>query len=83
MRSARAESRVISTRLGLDAAAAKERLNKVRITPAMTFRIMTVSVKAAPPLIKRCSKSAVLTSVQLLVQSMYLLLGIPNLVVMS
>ena len=55
MRSARAESRVISTRLGFDAAAAKEKVRKIRLTPATTFRIMTVSVKAAPPLIKTCN----------------------------
>src|SRR6202795_472992 len=70
MRSARVEQRVISTRLGLDAAAAKAKLTltKIRLTPAMNFRIMTVSVEAAPPLIKT-SRLAVLTSMQLRVQS--------------
>src|SRR3979411_2893034 len=68
MRSARVEPRVISTRLGLDAAAAKEKLIKIRLTPAMNFRIMTVSVEAAPPLIKT-SKPPVLTSMQIRVQS--------------
>jgi hypothetical protein len=43
---------VIKTRLGLEAAAAKEKQRKIKLTPAKTFRIMTVSVKAAPPLIK-------------------------------
>jgi hypothetical protein len=43
---------VINTRLGLEAAAAKEKQRKIRPTPANTFRIMTVSVKAASPLIK-------------------------------
>src|SRR6267378_2841230 len=52
MRSARVEERVISTRLGLDAAAAKAKLAKIRLTPAMNFRIITVSVEAASPLIK-------------------------------
>src|SRR5258707_11928398 len=57
MRSARVEQRVISTRLGLDAAAAKERLIKIRLTPATNFRIMTVSVEAAPALIKTSTPS--------------------------
>ncbi len=52
MRSARVEPRVISTRLGFDEAAAKEKLAKIRLTPAMNFRIITVSVEAAPALIK-------------------------------
>src|SRR5258708_40155093 len=52
MRSARVEQRVINTRLGLDAAAAKEKLIKIRLTPAINFRIMTVSVEGAPALIK-------------------------------
>src|ERR1700687_2453794 len=70
MRSARVEERVIRTRLGLDAGAAKEKLTltKIRLTPAMNFRIMTVSVEAAPPLIKT-SRLPVLTSMQLRVQS--------------
>src|SRR6202140_3387478 len=70
MRSARVESRVISTRLGFDAGAAKGKLTliKIRLTPAMNFRIITVSVEAAPPLIKT-SKPPVLTSMQLRVQS--------------
>src|SRR5260221_3585099 len=51
-RSARVEQSVISTRLVLDTAAAKERLIKIRLTPAANFRIMTVSVEAAPALIK-------------------------------
>src|SRR5260370_14680427 len=57
IRSARVESSVISTRLGLDTAAAKERLRlrRIRLTPATTLRIMTVSVKAALPLIKTCN----------------------------
>src|ERR1700686_3522790 len=70
MRSARVESRVISTRLGFDAGAAKAKLTliKIRLTPAMNFRIITVSVEAAPPLIKT-PKPPVLTSMQLRVQS--------------
>src|ERR1700693_70477 len=70
MRSARVEQRVISTRLGLDAAAAKAKLTltKIRLTPAMNYRIMTISVEAASSLIKT-SKPGVLTSVQLRVQS--------------
>src|ERR1700692_3560440 len=68
MRSARVEPRVISTRLGLDAAAAKAKLIKIRLTPAMNFQLMTVSVEAGLPLIKT-SKRAVLTSMQLRVQS--------------
>src|SRR6202023_1225303 len=70
MRSARVESRVISTRLGFDAGAAKAKLTliKIRLTPAMNFQIITVSVEAAPPLIKT-SKPPVLTSMQLRVQS--------------
>src|SRR4030081_1609783 len=68
MRSARVEQRVITTRLGLDAAAAKEKLTNIRLTPAMNFRIMTVSVEAELPLIKT-SNPPVLTSMQLRVQS--------------
>ncbi len=70
MRSARVEERVIRTRLGLDACAAKAKLTltTIRLTPAMNFRIMTVSVEAAPPLIKT-SRPPVLTSMQLRVQS--------------
>src|ERR1700686_1422748 len=71
MRSARVESRVISTRLGFDAGAAKAKLTliiKIRLTPATNFQLMTVSVEAALPLIKT-SKRAVLTSMQLRVQS--------------
>src|ERR1700686_717480 len=51
MRSARVESRVISTRLGLTAAAEtlmrgrKVRTREIRRRPATTFRVMTVSVK--------------------------------------
>src|SRR5216684_4423616 len=69
MRSARVEQRVIRTRLGLvAAAAANARLIKIRLTPAMNFWIMTISVEAAPPLIKS-SEVPVLTSMQLRVQS--------------
>jgi hypothetical protein len=52
MRSARTESRVISTRLGFGAATAKEKLSTTRLTLARTVRIMPVSVKAASTLIK-------------------------------
>src|SRR6266403_5501094 len=52
MRSGRVEQRVIRTRLGLDAAAAKEKVTKIRVTPATNLRIMTVSVEGAPALIK-------------------------------
>src|ERR1700680_2747044 len=47
MRSARVEERVIRTRLGLDAGAAKEKLTltKIRLTPATNFRIMTVKCR--------------------------------------
>jgi hypothetical protein len=38
--------------LGFDEAAAKEKLAKIRLTPAMNFRIITVSVEGAPALIK-------------------------------
>src|ERR1019366_5819275 len=57
IRSARVESRVISTRLGLGTAAANEKLRprKTRLAPGTNLRIMTVSVKAAPPLIKICN----------------------------
>src|SRR5580658_3544522 len=57
IRSARAASSVISTMLGLDAAAADEIQRKNRLRPAKTFRIgaviMPVSVKAVSPLIKK------------------------------
>jgi hypothetical protein len=82
MRSARIESIVINTRFGLEAAAAKEKQRNIRLTPAKTFLIMAVSVKAMSPMIKRSKGQKVnspqLTSRQLLVQSMYLLLGISS-----
>ena len=36
-------------------AAAKQKLRKIRLTPATNLRIMTVSVKAVSPLIKTCN----------------------------
>src|ERR1039457_356356 len=57
MRSARAESSEMSTRLGLDAAAAtpaNETLRKATMALATSFRIMTISVKAGPQFAKVC-----------------------------